>query len=143
MGRMIGLVLMLGVLVFGAVAFGQTTTPQTQSGSTPAASSGSEPGGSSTTQPTATGTQSSIWPMIIILVVFVAVFYFMLIRPQRKRQAQHNVLLKDLKRGDSVVTAGGIYGEIDSVGDTTVVLTVEDGGKLKLAKSSIVDKRTK
>jgi preprotein translocase subunit YajC len=75
--------------------------------------------------------------------VFAAVFYFMLIRPQRKRQSQHNALLKDLKRGDNVVTAGGIYGEIDSVGDTSVVVTVEDGGKLKVAKSSIVDKRAK
>jgi len=141
MGRMIGLVLMLGVLVFGAVAFGQeSTTPSGQSGGTPQASSGTEPQGASTTpaQP-----QQSIWPMVIILVVFVAVFYFMLIRPQRKRQAQHNLLLKDLKRGDNVMTAGGIYGEIDSVGDTTIVMTVEDGGKLKVAKSSIIDKRAK
>ena len=141
MGRMIGLVLVLGVLVLGAAAFGQdTTTPSGQPGGTPAASSGTEPQGATTA---ATQPQQSIWPMVIILVVFVAVFYFMLIRPQRKRQAQHNLLLKDLKRGDNVMTAGGIYGEIDSVGDTTIVMTVEDGGKLKVAKSSIIDKRAK
>jgi len=66
-----------------------------------------------------------------------------LIRPQRKRQSKHNELVSGLKRGDSVVTAGGIYGEIDSISDTSIVLTLEDGGKIRLAKSSIVDKRTK
>ena len=86
---------------------------------------------------------TSIISLVVILAVFAAVFYFMLIRPQRKRQAKHNELVKGIKRGDKIVTAGGIYGEIDSIGDTSVVLTVEDGGKLRLAKSSVVDKRTK
>jgi len=139
MSRMMVLVLALSVLLLGVVGFGQAAVSQTQTGTTPEAST--TPEGSSTT-PTTTSSQS-IWPMIIILVVFVAVFYFMLIRPQRKRQAQHNLLLKDLKRGDGVITAGGVYGEIDAVGDTTVVITVEDGGKLKVAKSSIIDRRAK
>jgi len=48
-----------------------------------------------------------------------------------------------LKRGDKVITAGGIYGEIESVGDTSVVLVLEDGAKVRLAKSSIVRKQDK
>jgi len=86
---------------------------------------------------------SSIVSLVVILGVFAAVFYFMLIRPQRKRQAKHTELVSSLKRGDKVVTAGGIFGEIDSIGDTSVVLTLEDGAKIRIAKSSIVDKRAK
>jgi preprotein translocase subunit YajC len=77
------------------------------------------------------------------LVAFGAIFYFMLIRPQRKRQQQMNDLVGSLKRGDKIITAGGIHGDIDSVGDTSVVLVLEDGAKLRMAKTSIVRKRDK
>jgi len=90
-----------------------------------------------------TAPETNIVSLVAILAVFAAVFYFMLIRPQRRRQAKHKELVKGIKRGDSVVTAGGIYGEIDSIGDTSVVLKLEDGGKLRIAKSSVVDKRVK
>ena len=79
--------------------------------------------------------------MLILFAVFGAIFYFMLIRPQRKRQAKMTDLMSGLKRGDHVVTAGGIHGEIDSIGDTTVVMVLEDGAKLKVAKSSVVQKK--
>ena len=78
--------------------------------------------------------------LLIMLVVFGGIFYFMLIRPQRKRQQTASHLVESLKRGDRVVTAGGIHGEIDSLGDTAVVLALEDGAKLRMAKSSIVKK---
>lgn len=81
--------------------------------------------------------------MLILFAVFGAIFYFMLIRPQRKRQAKMTELMSGLKRGDNVVTAGGIHGEIDSIGDTAVVIVLEDGAKLKVAKSSVVQKRDK
>jgi len=92
---------------------------------------------------TAPGAGSSVVSLVVILGVFAAVFYFMLIRPQRKRQSKHNELVSGLKRGDNIITAGGIYGEIESIGDTSVVLKLEDGGKIRLAKSSIVDKAAK
>jgi len=81
--------------------------------------------------------------MLVLFAVFGAIFYFMLIRPQRKRQAKMTELIGGLKRGDPVITAGGIHGEIDSIGDTAVVLILEDGAKLKVAKSSVVRKRDK
>lgn len=115
MGRVVILVVASAILFFGAAVFGQ------------AESAGGQ----------------SIISLVVILAVFAAVFYFMLIRPQRRRQAKHSELVKGLKRGDKVISAGGIYGEIDSIGDTDVVLTLEDGGKIRLAKSSIVDKRAK
>ena len=83
------------------------------------------------------------FPLLILLVVFGGIFYFMLIRPQRRRQQQMNQLMEGLKRGDSVITAGGIHGEIESLGDTSVVLTLEDGSKLRMAKTSIVRKGEK
>jgi len=83
------------------------------------------------------------FPLLILLVVFGGIFYFMLIRPQRKRQAKMNELLGSLKRGDSVITAGGIHGEIDSIGESAAVLILEDGAKVKIAKTSIVQKREK
>jgi len=87
---------------------------------------------------------SSSWTsMLILFAVFGAIFYFMLIRPQRKRQAKMTDLIGGLKRGDPVITAGGIHGEIDSIGDTAVIITLEDGAKLKVAKSSVVQKRDK
>jgi len=81
--------------------------------------------------------------MLILFAVFGAIFYFMLIRPQRKRQAKMTELIGGLKRGDPVITAGGIHGEIDSIGDTAVILILEDGAKMKVAKSSVVRKRDK
>lgn len=86
---------------------------------------------------------SSLTSMLILFAVFGAIFYFMLIRPQRKRQAQMNELIGGLKRGDNVITAGGIYGEIDSIGDKAVVIVLEDGAKLKVAKSSVIQKKDK
>jgi len=83
------------------------------------------------------------FPLLVLIVVFGAIFYFMLIRPQRKRQAKMNELIGNLKRGDRVVTAGGIYGEVDTIGETAIVLILEDGAKLRIAKSSIVQKRDK
>ena len=117
MSRTVFFITGLLTLLVGVAAFGQETTA-------PAAG-------------------SSVISLVVILAVFGAVFYFMLIRPQRKRQTKHNELETGLKRGDNIVTAGGIYGEIDSIGDTAVVLTLEDGGKIRLAKSSIVNKQAK
>ena len=87
----------------------------------------------------ATGIESYL-PLVILLVAFGLIFYFMLIRPQRKRQQEMNNLLAGLKRGDKVVTAGGIIGEIDSIGDSSVVLLLEEGAKLRMSKMSVVRK---
>ncbi len=84
-------------------------------------------------------TTQSLITMVVMLVAFAAIFYFLLIRPQRRRQKEHQTLLSSIKRGDRVMTAGGIIGTVEELDDTTVVLTVEEG-KLRLSKASIVDK---
>lgn len=77
------------------------------------------------------------WTIIIFLVLIFAIFYFLLIRPQRKRQKQQQQLMEALKRGDRVITAGGIYGVVESVSEDSVLIKVESGATMRVAKSSV------
>jgi preprotein translocase subunit YajC len=74
---------------------------------------------------------------IIILVVFVGVFYFLLIRPQQKRMKDQQAMLSRLSAGDEVVTSGGILGRITEVNDTFVTLEIADGVRIKVQKAQI------
>ena len=74
---------------------------------------------------------------ILILVVFVAIFYFMLIRPQQKRMKDQQAMLAKLAVGDEVVTSGGILGRISEVGDPFVSLEVAEGVRLRVQRSQI------
>jgi preprotein translocase subunit YajC len=74
---------------------------------------------------------------IIILVVFVAVFYFLLIRPQQKRAKDQQAMLTRLSSGDEVVTTGGILGRITEVGDNFITLEIAEGVRVKVQKSQI------
>ena len=80
---------------------------------------------------------ASILPLIVLVLMFGA-FYFLLIRPQRKRQSEHRDFVESLKEGDAVITIGGIYGEVTSVSEYEVVIKVEDGSLLRLLKTSIM-----
>lgn len=84
-------------------------------------------------------TTQSLVSLVVMLVAFAGIFYFLLIRPQRRRQKEHRDLVSSLKRGDRVLTAGGIFGTIEDIGEDSVTLAVEEG-KLRLSKGSIVDK---
>ncbi len=77
----------------------------------------------------------------IIVIVIIAVFYLFMIRPQSNQRKQQQKLMTELKPGDQVIGAGGIYGEIESVDADTVVLKVESGAKIRVAKQSIAVKR--
>jgi preprotein translocase subunit YajC len=81
-----------------------------------------------------------IWPIIIFTVVLFGLFYLLAIRPQRKRQKQHQEMLSDLQKGTHVVTAGGIHGIIESLDEETMVLKVESGATVRFARGSIVAK---
>ncbi|MDE2220957.1 MAG: preprotein translocase subunit YajC [Gammaproteobacteria bacterium] len=77
------------------------------------------------------------FPQILILVVFVAIFYFMLIRPQQKRMKEQQAMLAKLATGDEVVTSGGILGRISEVGESFVTLEVADGVRIKVQRAQI------
>lgn len=70
---------------------------------------------------------------ILMLVGMFAIFYFLLIRPQQKKAKEHRSFLENLKRGDRIVTSGGIVGEITGINDQ--ILTVEIADKVKVEVS--------
>ena len=73
----------------------------------------------------------------IPLIMVFAIFYFLVIRPQSKRQKETQKMLSTLKKGDKVTTIGGIHGVIQSVDETTVVVKVDDYAKIKFSRSAI------
>jgi preprotein translocase subunit YajC len=81
------------------------------------------------------------WTIIIFLVAIIAIFYFLMIRPQRKRAKEQQQLMEGLQRGDKVITAGGIFGVIESVSEDSVVIKVESGTTMRVAKGSVAVKR--
>ena len=81
------------------------------------------------------------WTWIILLVLLFGMMYFLMIRPQRKRQKEHQQLIEELKRGDRVITAGGVYGVIETVSEDSVVIKVESGATMRVAKNSVALKR--
>ncbi len=74
---------------------------------------------------------------LIWMVLLIAIFYFLLYRPQQKQRKQHEEFLKNLKKGDKVVTAGGIIGEIKSIEKDVVSLKVAEGTIIKVLKQSL------
>jgi preprotein translocase subunit YajC len=83
------------------------------------------------------------WTIIVFLVLIFGVMYFLMIRPQRKRQKEHEQLVEELKRGDRVVTAGGIHGVVESLSEDSVVIKIESGATMRVSRSSVVSKHEK
>lgn len=76
----------------------------------------------------------SFLPLVLIMVVF----YFFFIRPQMKKAKEQRKFREALKKGDKVITIGGIHGKISEVKDTTILLEIEGGNKLMVEKSAII-----
>lgn len=71
------------------------------------------------------------------IVVMIAIFYFLLYRPQKKQQNRRRAMLDNLKKGDQVITIGGIYGTIVELGDTSLKLKIVDGVIIEVVRSSV------
>jgi len=76
---------------------------------------------------------SSIVPFLLIIVIF----YFLILRPQQKKQKERAKLLESLKKGDKVITAGGIYGTVEGIEDKTILVKVAENVKVKMERSSV------
>ncbi len=83
------------------------------------------------------GQAAGLGSMLPMLIIFVLLFYFLLIRPQSKRAKEHRKLVAELQTGDEIVTAGGIVGKIAKLVDDFVVITVSDKMEITIQKSSI------
>lgn len=88
------------------------------------------------------GGSTDMTSVIIVMVLIFGMFYFLAIRPQRRRQKQQQQLMEELQKGDRVITVGGIYGQIESVDEDSLVIKVESGNTLRVAKGSIHHKIT-
>lgn len=91
------------------------------------------------TAPAAAGgdMQSTLMSMLPLVLMFV-VLYFVMIRPQMKKQKEHRAMLDALAKGDPVVTVGGVLGTITKLGDNSVSLEVASGVEIQVQRSAVV-----
>ena len=75
--------------------------------------------------------------MLVTFGLIIVVFYFLVIRPQNRKQKEAKRLLENIKRGDRVLTIGGLQGFVDSVKEDSVILKVDDNVKIKFSKSAV------
>ena len=113
----------------------ETTPAVNPCGGSAATSTGGGESGSAPAQ------QGSIMGMLFPLVIFVLIFYFFIIRPQRKRDKQHNDMISQISRGDQIVTVGGFLGTVREVRDDTFQIEIADGVKVRILKSAVQSKR--
>lgn len=80
--------------------------------------------------------------MMLPLAMFAAIFYFMIIRPQKKKQKVHEEMLASINRGSTVVTAGGFFGVVKEILDDSYIIELDEGIKARILKSSISMKKS-
>ena len=114
----------------------QTTTPVASPCGAPSGGSSSGEGGAQG------GGAQGMMGMLFPLAIFVLIFYFFIIRPQRKRQKQQDSLISGTSRGDQVVTIGGFFGTVREVRDDSFLIEIADGVKVRILKSAVQTKRT-
>ena len=80
-------------------------------------------------------------PFIIVMVLLLGMLYFFMIRPLRQREKRHDTMVEELERGDKVVTAGGMYGEVENIDEDSVVLKVESGATIRVTKGGVLNRQ--
>ena len=90
-------------------------------------------GGQSGTAGQGGGGFTAFVPLILMFVIF----YFLLIRPQQKKTKEHREMIGNLRKGDRIVTSGGIHGRITGVSDTTLTVEISDRVRIKVNKGSV------
>lgn len=83
-----------------------------------------------------TGAAQMLGSLVPFVLIFI-IFWFLLIQPARRRQKAHQQMLDELKRGDKVVTNGGLHGEVAAIDDGVVALKISDNVKVRVTKSAI------
>ena len=78
--------------------------------------------------------------IIIIMLAVGAMVYFLMIRPLRQREKEHDRMVLDLDVGDTVITAGGMFGTVERIDEDSVILEVESGAKVRVTKGGILKK---
>lgn len=88
------------------------------------------------------GQQGGLVGMMLPLAMFAAIFYFMIIRPQKKKQKAHEEMLASISRGSTIITAGGFFGIVREILDDSYIIELDEGIKARILKSSVSMKKT-
>ena len=88
------------------------------------------------------GQQGGLVGMMLPLAMFAAIFYFMIIRPQKKKQKAHEEMLASISRGSTIITAGGFFGIVREILDDSHIIELDEGVKARILKSSVSMKKT-
>ncbi|RKZ29880.1 preprotein translocase subunit YajC [bacterium] len=86
------------------------------------------------------GKEPNLFMSLLPFIIIIAVFYFLFIRPQQKKQKEHDMMVTNLQKGEKVITSGGLIGTVVGVGDETITLRFGDNFKAEVGKSYIVGK---
>jgi preprotein translocase subunit YajC len=83
------------------------------------------------------GGEGSLVSTLLMFALIIGIFYFMILRPQQKRQKEREKMLGAVKKGDKIITAGGLHGTIAGIDEKTVLIQVADNVKLKFDRSAV------
>ena len=117
----------------------ESTTAVSPCGSAPSSSGGGAGTGTATGAEGAA--QGGLMGMFFPLIIFILIFYFFIIRPQKKRDKQHNNMIAGINRGDQIVTIGGFLGTVREVRDDTFQIEIAEGVRVRILKSAVQTKR--
>ncbi|MBU1286525.1 MAG: preprotein translocase subunit YajC [Alphaproteobacteria bacterium] len=84
-----------------------------------------------------------ILTQVMFFLPLILIFYFLLIRPQQQRAKKHKLMIEAVKRGDTVITSGGLIGKVIKVGDTEVSLELAENVRVRVIKAMVVDVKGK
>ncbi len=74
---------------------------------------------------------------LIMMIIIFAIFYFILIRPQQKKMKEHKKMVEDLKKGDRIITSGGMYATVENATPDTLTVKIAEGVKVKITRGSV------
>ncbi len=107
----------------------------------PCGGSAPSTGGGSGAEGGAAAQQGGLMGMLFPLAIFVLIFYFFIIRPQKKRDKQQKNMIDSISRGDQVITIGGFYGTVREVRDDSFQIEIAEGVRVTILKSAVQGKR--
>ena len=87
------------------------------------------------------GSLEGMVPMLVMFVAIILIMYFLMIRPQQKRQKEHQSMLDSIRKGDKIVTTAGIHGTVTDIDGNTFIIQIADNVKITVEKSAIAGKK--
>ena len=91
----------------------------------------------------AAGGAASAFTSFVPLILIFAIMYFLLIRPQQKKQKEHRSMVEALRRGDQILTQGGIIGKVAKVDDQELTIEIADGVRIRIVRSTVGEVRSR